>query len=91
MQPLDELFSGIWLAEDDGPVPASGQDAVDGAADRHTDSAAPERRSVLDQLAALPDATDVPGGVSVIVDDGEHAPHCAGIMREIHTRRLATY
>ena len=75
MRPLDELFSGIWLAEDDGSVPASGQDAVDGAPDRRTDSAAPERTSVLDQLAALPDAADVPGNVSVIVDDGEHPPH----------------
>ena len=92
MQPLDELFSGIWLAEDDGPVHASRQDAVDGAADRHTAAAVPERHSVLDQLAALPDAADVPGGVSVSVDDGEHASHRRIVSATVatSTRRLAT-
>ena len=70
-QPLEELFSGIWLAEDGGPVPASGQNGIDGDAHQHPDAAVPEGRSVLDQLASLPDAADVLGGVSDDLADGE--------------------
>jgi hypothetical protein len=71
---LQELFSGIWLAEDgDGAAEArNGPARTSGGPDERTGAAAPGRHSVLDQLAALPEAADVPGGVADSIADGKY-------------------
>ena len=70
---LTELFHGIWLAEDeDGAADArNGPVQSPGGIDQRTGPTAADRRSVLDQLTALPDGADVLGGVPAGIDDGK--------------------
>lgn len=60
---LDDLFSGIWLAEGEDESAAGSGESMDGG----SEAAAAGRvhhQSVLAQLAALPDEAEVPGAVA---------------------------
>ena len=70
---LQELFSGIWLAEDDGGAAEARNGPAQSPSGPHGWTAAPAgQHSVLNQLAALPDGADVPSGVADGIDDGKY-------------------